>query len=43
MKSIAQFKKENPQYENEPDLKLADFFYKKYYKDRGVDETEFYS
>ena len=42
MKSIAQFKKENPQYENEPDLKLVDFLYTKYYKDRGVDETEFY-
>ena len=27
MKSIAQFKKENPQYENEPDLKLVDFLY----------------
>jgi len=42
MKSIAQFKQENPIYQNEPDVKLASFIYDKYYKDRGVDEDDFF-
>tara|TARA_R100000655_G_scaffold11877_1_gene27493 strand:+ start:963 stop:3725 length:2763 start_codon:yes stop_codon:yes gene_type:complete len=42
MKTIAQFKEENPIYQNEPDVKLASFIYDKYYKDRGVDEDEFF-
>tara|TARA_R110002167_G_scaffold130710_3_gene314319 strand:- start:627 stop:842 length:216 start_codon:yes stop_codon:yes gene_type:complete len=42
MKSISQFKQENPIYQNEPDEKLASFIYDKYYKDRGVDEDDFF-
>ena len=42
MKSISQFKEENPIYQNEPDVKLASFIYDKYYKDRGVDEDDFF-
>jgi hypothetical protein len=42
MKTIEQFKKENPIYQNEPDVKLADFIYNKYYKNLGVDENAFY-
>ena len=42
MKTIAQFKEENPIYQNEPDVKLASFIYDKYYKDRGVDEDDFF-
>ena len=42
MKSIAQFKEENPIYQNEPDVKLASFIYDKYYKGRGVDEDDFF-
>ena len=42
MKSISQFKQENPIYQNEPDVKLASFIYDKYYKDRGVDEDDFF-
>ena len=42
MKSISQFKQENPIYQNEPDEKLASFIYDKYYKDRGVDENDFF-
>jgi len=42
MKSISQFKEENPIYQNEPDEKLASFIYDKYYKDRGVDEDDFF-
>ncbi len=42
MKSIAQFKQENPIYQNEPDVKLASFIYDKYYKGRGVDEDDFF-
>jgi hypothetical protein len=42
MKTIAQFKKENPIYKNEPDVKLADFIYNKFYKAQGVDQNDFY-
>ena len=42
MKSISQFKQENPIYQNEPDEKLASFIYDKYYKDRGVGEDDFF-
>ena len=42
MKNIAQFKQENPIYQNEPDVKLATFIYNKYYKQKGVDEDDFF-
>jgi hypothetical protein len=40
MTTIADLKKQYPQYANVPDLKLADAMYKKYYSD--TDEDEFY-
>ena len=40
-KSIAEIKKENPYYENVPDIKLADTIYDKYYKE-SVSKEDFY-
>ena len=40
-KSIAEIKKENPYYENIPDIKLADTLYDKYYKE-SVSKEDFY-
>ena len=40
-KSIAEIKKENPYYENVPDIKLADTIYNKYYKE-SVSKEDFY-
>ena len=40
-KSIAEIKKENPYYENVPDIKLADTLYDKYYKE-SVSKEDFY-
>ena len=40
-KSIAEIKKENPYYENVPDIKLADTLYDKYYKE-SVSKENFY-
>jgi hypothetical protein len=40
-KSITEIKKENPYYQNVPDLKLADAIYDKYYKDK-VSEEDYY-
>lgn len=41
MSSIADYKKQHPEYANIPDLQLAENLYEKVYKDK-VDETEFY-
>jgi len=40
MTTIADLKKQYPEYSNIPDVKLADAMYKKYYSDK--DEDEFY-
>jgi len=40
-KSITEIKKENPYYQNVPDLKLADTIYDKYYKDK-VSKEDYY-
>lgn len=41
-KTIQQIKKENPYYENVPDLQLADALYNKFYKGK-IDESSFFS
>lgn len=41
-KSIAEIKKENPYYNNVPDLELADRIYDKYYKEKEVSKEDFY-
>ena len=38
--TLDEFRKNNPEYNDIPDLELADRFYKKYYSD--LDETEYY-
>jgi hypothetical protein len=38
--TLDEFRKNNPEYNDIPDLELADKFYKKYYSD--LDETEYY-
>ena len=39
--TLKEFRQNNPQYNDIPDLELADKFYKKYYSD--LDETQYYS
>ena len=38
--TLKEFRKNNPEYNDIPDLELADKFYKKFYSDQ--DETEYY-
>jgi len=40
-KSIAEIKKENPYYENVPDIELADTIYNKFYKEK-VSKEDYY-
>ena len=41
MSSIADYKKQHPEYVNIPDLELAEILYKKAYKGK-INETDFY-